>query len=368
MSMQYTAVAILRLIDQGALSFDTRVDSLVAGIDGADKITIRDLLLQRSGLPDINELPSYNEILNQHQTPTSLVAAIKGGPLLFEPGSKFLHEEHSAYNLLALIVETKTHLSFASAIEKLVFHPAGLSSSGVDDDSENGSDTAKGYQPEGVYALKPAASIHWSAKSGNASILTTARDHARLVNAIFSGDLLKPASRAAILDTAQKVGYGWFRAPNKRFNRTAYYMNGRSPGFASFALYLPDEHLTVIVFSNIYSSATTSLGYDIAAIVLGLPYEGFQPLKAATTTAEKQEFTATFKFGADFYQPNAELKLISAGTDLLLRWPSETTALIPLGGDYFKDRSYWVEVQLERNEDGLPQFLIYDHFRGSLVP
>jgi hypothetical protein len=145
-------------------------------------------------------------------------------------------------------------------------------------------------------------------------------------------------------------------------------MNGRSPGFASFALYLPDEHLTVIVFSNIYSSATTSLGYDIAAIVLGLPYEGFQPLKAATTTAEKQEFTATFKFGADFYQPNAELKLISAGTDLLLRWPSETTALIPLGGDYFKDRSYWVEVQLERNEDGLPQFLIYDHFRGSLVP
>jgi hypothetical protein len=29
----------------------------------------------------------------------------------------------------------------------------------VDDDSENGSGTARGYQPEGVYALKPAANI-----------------------------------------------------------------------------------------------------------------------------------------------------------------------------------------------------------------
>ncbi|MDQ1409710.1 MAG: hypothetical protein QOJ41_1445, partial [Acidobacteriaceae bacterium] len=253
MSMQYTAVAILRLIDQGMLAFDTRVDSLVAGIEGGDKITIRDLLLQRSGLPDINDLPSYNEILNQHQTPASLVAAIKGRPLIFEPGSKFLHEEHSAYNLLALIMEAKTHLPFASAIEKLVFRPAGLSSSGADDDCENGSDSAKGYQPERVYALKPAATIHWSAKSGSASIFTSARDQARFVDAIFLSDFLKPASRAAILDTAQKVGYGWFRAPNKRFNETAYYMNGRSPGFTSFVLHLPNEHLTAIVFSNIYS-------------------------------------------------------------------------------------------------------------------
>jgi CubicO group peptidase (beta-lactamase class C family) len=125
-SMQYTAVAILRLIDQGSLSFDTRVDSVVSGVEGGDKITIRDLLLQRSGLPDINDLPSYNEILNQHETPASLVAAIKGRSLIFEPGSKYLHEEHSGYNLLALILEVKTHLPFASAIEKLVFRPAGI--------------------------------------------------------------------------------------------------------------------------------------------------------------------------------------------------------------------------------------------------
>ena len=75
---------------------------------GWRKITVRDLLVERSGLADINDLPDYSEILQHHQTPESLVARIKDRPLLFEPGSKFLHEEHSAYNLLALIVEKKT--------------------------------------------------------------------------------------------------------------------------------------------------------------------------------------------------------------------------------------------------------------------
>jgi CubicO group peptidase (beta-lactamase class C family) len=56
-----------------------------------------------------------------------LIAKISGRPLLFEPGSKFLHEEHSAYNLLALVVERKTGLPFARAMESLVFRPLGLS-------------------------------------------------------------------------------------------------------------------------------------------------------------------------------------------------------------------------------------------------
>ena len=157
-SMQFTAAAILRLIDQGSLSLDTRLDTLIPEIQDAAKITIRDLLAQRSGLPDINDQPNYNDILSRHQTPESLIAPIKGRPLLFEPGTKYLHEEHSAYNVLARIIEIKTNLPFASAIEKLVFRPAGLSSSAVDDDSTIPS-LAQGYQPEGVYDLKPAAAF-----------------------------------------------------------------------------------------------------------------------------------------------------------------------------------------------------------------
>lgn len=368
MSMQFTAAAVLRLVDTSSIKLDDRVGGFVPGIQGADKITIRDLLTQRSALPDINALANYDDVLQHHQTPSSVIAEIEGRPLLFEPGSKFLHEEHSAYNLLALIVEKKSGLPFAAAVDRWLFQPANLAASGVDDDSKtHATRVAKGYEPEGTYGLKPARAIHWSAKTGNGSVYTTAGDEARWVDALFNGHVLSAASRAAVLDTSMRVGYGWIKSENKRFGETAYYMNGRAPGFASFVLYLPHAQTTVVVLSNIYSSATTTIGYDIAALSLGLPYEPFHVRVHTPSPTELKTCTGTFQFGPDFYQANAKVALTANGQELSMRWPSgEVSALIPLDRDHFVDRSYWEEVKIERGASGKPTALIYDRFQGTV--
>jgi CubicO group peptidase (beta-lactamase class C family) len=371
LSMLLTATAVLRLVDSGAIRLDQHVGEFDPGVEGADKITIRDLLTQRSGLPDINGLSVYDEILQQHQTPASLVAKIKGQPLLFEPGTKYLHEEHSAYNVLALIVEKKTRVPFAEAVRRLVLQPAGLRESGVDDDSLPASkNVAKGYQPDGTYGLKPAAAIHWSGKTGSGSMYTTAGDEGKLVNAVIRGNLLSAASREVMLDTKMRIGYGWIKGTSKRFGEIAYYMNGRAPGFASFVLNLPNLQLTVVVLSNIYSSATTTIGNDIAALLLGLPYEPFQFREPPPDTKELTNCMGKFVFGSEFYQPNAEITIAvsSDGKELSLRWPSgELSPLIPLGKDHFVDRAYWEEVKIERNASGQPSVLVYDEFRGNAI-
>jgi CubicO group peptidase (beta-lactamase class C family) len=364
-SMQFTAASILRLVDTGSISLSDHIGGFAQGIPGADKITIRDLLTERSGLPDINGLPNYDELLQHHQTPASLVAAVEGRPLLFEPGSKFLHEEHSAYNLLALIVEKRTGLPFAAAVERLVFQPLGLAASGVDDDSmAQALHMARGYQPEGLNGLKPATAINWSGKTGNASVYTTAGDEARWVDALFNGHALSAASREAVLNSPMGIGYGWFRSENKRFGETTWNMSGRAPGFASFVLHLPGAHTTVVVLSNIYSSATSPIGYDIAAISLGLPYEPLHP--RAPGPAELKTCTGTFQFGPDFYQANAKIALLANDRELSMRWPSgDVSALLPLGRDEFVDRAYWEPVKIERDASGKPVALVYDRFRGT---
>jgi CubicO group peptidase (beta-lactamase class C family) len=369
MSMQFTAVAILRLVDSGSIKLDQHVADFVPGIEGADKITIRDLLTERSGLPDINALPGYDDVLQHHQTPASLLKKIQGQPLLFEPGSKFLHEEHSAYNLLALIVEKSTGLPFRAAVKRLVFEPMALTTSGIDDDSlPHSTDMARGYEPEGEFGLKPAASIHWSAKTGNASVYTTATDEARWVNALFRGHQLSESSRAAVLDTSMRVGYGWFRGTNKRFSQTAYSMNGRAPGFASFVLYLPQSQTTIVVLSNIYSSATTTIGYDIAALSVGSPYEPFRFGAVAPDPDELKSSTGVFRFGSDFYQPNAKVALTTDGQGLFMHWPSgEVSALIPMAKDHYVDRAYWEDVVIQRDPSGNPDALLYDQFRGRVM-
>ena len=368
-SMQFTAAAILRLVDQKRISLDTKVSNVVPGITGGDKISVRDLLVERSGLADINELPDYSDVLKAPQTPASLVAKVKDRPLLFEPGSKFQHEEHSAYNLLALIVETKTGLPFAKAMEKLVFKPAGLAGSSVDDDHLSDRRVAKGYQPKGVSELEAAATIHWSAKSGNASVVATVQDEARWVQSLFNGTFLSKNSREEILSTSPPVGYGWFRRESSRFHETAYYMNGRAPGFASFVLYLPKERLTVVVFSNIYSSATTTMGNDVGAISMGLPFEPFRPSSEDMSAAQLASSVGSFKFGPDFYQANAEVQVVAEGKELSLRWPSgELSPLIQMDRDRFVDRAYWEPVIIERDANDKPTQLSYDRFKGAVIP
>jgi len=366
-SMQFTAAAILRLVDKRQLSLDDRVGAYIPGTPGGEKITIRDLLIQRSGLPDINNLADYDEVLQHHQTPASLVAKIAGQPLLFEPGTKYLHEEHSAYNVLALIIEKKTGLPFSAALQHLVFQPLGMSDSGADDDSQtHAKHIARGYTPDGTYGLKPAPAIHWSGKTGNASVYTTAPDEAKWIDALFQGKALSRTSRGLILDSSIPVGYGWFRRQNKRFNQTAYYMNGRSPGFGSFALYLPQPQLTVVVLSNVYSTAPTNIGYDIAALTLELPYQAFSPRDPAPEAAELRTCTGTFQFGPDFYVPNAQVSVVTKGDELSLVWPSgDAAALIPVARDRFIDRSYWEDVAIERDSTGTPVALKYDRFEGS---
>jgi CubicO group peptidase (beta-lactamase class C family) len=366
MSMQFTAAAILRLVDQGSITLDEHASDFVRAVEGADKIAIGDLLTERSGLPDINGLPNYEGILQEHQTPASLVKVIEGKPLLFEPGSKFLHEEHSAYNLLALIVERKTGLPFAAALDTLVFRPLALKASAADDDSvTDATYMAKGYETEGAYDLKPAKAIHWSAKTGNASGYTTGADEARWVDTLFNGHALSAASRDAVLDTSLSVGYGWFKSELKRFGQSAYYMNGRAPGFSSFVLYLPEAKITVVLLGNVYSSATTPMGYDIAALALGMPYEKLQLRKDAPTAAELKTCTGVFQFGPEFYQANAKVMLIAKDRELFLSWPSGSlTALLPVQRDHFIDRSYWQDVRIERDGGGKPVALVYDRFRG----
>jgi D-alanyl-D-alanine carboxypeptidase len=363
MSMQYTSAAVLRLIDQQKLTMETTVEDLLPKTPEAKKITVSDLLLQQSGLDDINSHSDYGVVLQQHQTAASLVAQIDGLPLSFTPGTRHVREEHSAFNVLALLLEKKTGLPFSKALEDILSKPLSLGATYADEDGTPSPSAAQGYQPKGIADLEPAPSIHWSAKAGNASITTTTTDELRLVHALFDGKFLNSQTRDRLLERTPRVGYGWFRSDNKDFNAPTYYMNGRAPGFASYVLHIPREKLTVIVFSNIYSSAPSDIGNGLAHIALRLPHETFHPL---ATPPEPIHEPLRFRFPADFYQPNAEMTMFSRDSGTFLRWPNgDESPLIPIGTDEWMDRSYWELVRLDRS--GVSAGLYYDRFKGEPI-
>ncbi len=371
-SMPITAAAALRLVDQGVLSLDTKVGEVAPEVKGGENIRLRELLGETSGLPDINDFPDYDDVIvKQHQTPDSLVAKIAAKPLLFTPGSKYLHEEHSAYNLLALIIERKTGLPFAAAVDRLVFQPLGMKDSGIDaDDAAGLPNMAKGYAPLGTYALQPAPYLRWSAKTGNGSAYATARDEEKFIEAMLGDKFLSKPLRDAAFDPKDPAdeGFGWTKDVSKRFGVPVIYMTGRAPGFTTIVLNIPSSHLNVIVFNNIYCQSPRTIGFDVAAIALGAPYKSFQPLSPPPSATELMKSEGTFQFGPDFLEPNAKLQLKLSGSELSLLWlspPGKPAPLIPLGDERFLDRIYWVNVAVDRSAMGGKPILHYERSIGT---
>jgi CubicO group peptidase (beta-lactamase class C family) len=364
MSMQFTAAAALRLAMQRRLSLDTPVSRFVPELPNAQKITVRDLLKQTSGIHDINSLPDYDAALRKHQTPSSLVEKIRALPPRHQPGS-YEGEEHSAYNLLALIIERRSGLPFASAIKRLVFDPLRMNASGIDDDRSASPNRPAGYAPSGVKDLERAVAIHWSAKAGNGSAYTTAADELRFMRGLLSPRFLSPELRKEVFDLSSAVGFGWFKSNSNRFGGPVYSMSGRAPGFASAVIYIPHDRLFVVALSNVYASFTPTMATDIAAILSDRPFEPLR-LKTIADAASFAGLPARFKFGPDFYQSNAVLQLGVQRGEVSITWPNgDTSPLIPVATDRFIDRAYGVPVEITRGQRGEPVGLKYDRFKGD---
>ena len=367
-SMQFTAVAALRLVQAGKLSLDTPVSSLLPAYPNGARITVRHLLTQTSGIADINDQPDYQQVLGAHQTPLSLVEKVQQLPPARQPGT-YDGEEHSAYNLLALIIERRSGLPFAQAVKQLVFDPLKMSDSGIDDDGPQATHgSAVGYQPEGLYDLALAPRIHWSGKTGNASAFTTAGDELKFVKGVQAGDFLKPELRSLMFDPATPAAYGWFKSDSKRFGQRVLSMSGRAPGFASAMISLPKENLIVIALSNVYASAPPDMAAEIAALALSRPYDRLS-LKTAVDSASLFGLPRDFQFPKEFYQPNAIVRVQAADGRVSLRWPSgDTSMLIPTETDQYIDRAYWMPVSIDRDSTGKIRQLRYGTFIGLAVP
>lgn len=316
-------------------------------------------------MADANDLPNYDALLAAHQTPQSLIDAIKGVAPNSLPGGQSQREEHSAQNLLALIIERKTGLPFRQAMQQEVFEPFGMRDSGIDDDGPISGPLASGNQVSGTLGLKPAPAIHWSAKAGNGSAYSTVLDYRKWFDEIMHGNQLSQRSRDAIFNATQ--GYGWdARTQSKRLGTEIDIIGGRCCGFSSFLLYIPNRDLCIVAMTNIEHDANPAIIQYLAAMMLKKPYPlfAYDPMRQPGVDGPED-----FTFGKDFYRPSATLRLVPDANGLNLQWPDHPYAgLVPTGKDQFMDRYYWSKVTIVRDADGKPVGLDYGPYHGTLTP
>ena len=269
---QFTAAAILTLVQANRLNLDDHLSQLLPGAPRyAQGITVRQLLTHTSGLPD------YEPLLGDDDGPQivdrdvlSLLQHARS--LYFTPGTSWRYS-NSGYALLALIVEHVSGESFPAYLRRHVFDPAGMPTAVA---HVEGADTvanrAFGYTAQGA-DWKRNDQSRTSAVLGDGGIYASAAELARWSvaldhGAVLTGDTFRDATTPVRLSSGKPTayGYGWFLDSYRGHIRQRH--EGDSIGFRTAIQRYPDQRLTVIVLVNRGAAPIDALSDGVANIFL----------------------------------------------------------------------------------------------------
>jgi CubicO group peptidase (beta-lactamase class C family) len=269
---QFTAVAILTLVEAGKLQVDDRLGDLLANVPSyAHDVTVRQLLAHTSGIPD------YEPLLGKGGGPQladrDVLTLLHGAKALyFKPGTSWRYS-NSAYALLALIVERVSGEAFAAYLRHHVFDPAGMPTAVAHRD---GADTVinRAYGYSGAAgAWRRTDQSRTSAVLGDGGIYASAEELAHWSaaldrNAVITAGSFHAATTPAVLASgaATSYGFGWFIDRHHGHRRQRH--EGDSIGFRTAIQRYPDDHLTVVVLVNRGAAPIDGLSDGVANVFL----------------------------------------------------------------------------------------------------
>jgi D-alanyl-D-alanine carboxypeptidase len=253
---QFTAAAILRLAERGALTLDDRIEKFVPEFDprGA-QITLRHLLNHTSGIPRDWYAPGAFEDTTSPVTREHVIKSINAQPFDFTPGKGWGYSS-AGYMLLGYAIESITGRSYADFIHDEFAVPLGLIDTGM-------CGTHNLPLPQGYGQFTTSNGALWAPMTAwdrsflwsSGSLCSTAFDLSRWAHLLANGVVMLPASYATMrtpVPPATQALYGFGLVVQKILGRPAVWHNGGIYGYFTYLVYFSDEDLSVAVFVNAY--------------------------------------------------------------------------------------------------------------------
>lgn len=260
-----TAVAILRLAEQGRLSLDDPLGRHVSGLSADwSQPSIGSILSHTSGLPanfesqDLDR-PFTREIVNEFS---------RSIPVIGRPGQAWVYS-NVGYVLLGYVIENLTGQSYADHVTQKLFRANGLRDSRADD--------GEGFLParaepvqlvDGQFrrALQMSSDVSSVAAGG---LVFSARDIPAWEQALSSGALVGKAGLEAMfrivrLDNGRSTGYGLgWRILEGFLPDPVHFHTGSVPGYSAVHVRIPARDRSLIIMATGYGPMN-GLGLEAA--------------------------------------------------------------------------------------------------------
>jgi CubicO group peptidase (beta-lactamase class C family) len=273
-SKQFTAVAILQLMEQGKLSLQDSINKFIPDYPThGHKITIEHLLTHTSGIQNYTVIKDFGEKMTLDFKSTELIDFFKNEPMEFAPGTKWSYS-NSGYYLLGYIVEKVSGKTYPQYVEENFFKPLGMTNSYFGSHSTIVKNRASAYYEVDSEGFINAHYFNINLANWVGAIQSTVEDLFKWHQAVHAYKLVKKESLIKAFTKYKltegketQYGYGWFLGDIQGSPTIEH--GGINPGFLTHSVYLPKEDVFVAVFSNCACNTPVEIANNMATLAIG---------------------------------------------------------------------------------------------------
>lgn len=264
---QFTAFAVLLLVEDGKLSLDDPLNKFFPDAPAAwEKVTVKNLLTHTAGFGeypgDFDYRASYTE--------DSMYKLISKTPLLFKAGEKSQYS-NLGYVTLGIIISKITGKFYGEFLKQRIFEPLGMTTASIISERDIVPNRAAGYR----IINDEIKNQQWVSPTVNTTadgaLYLTALDMAKWEAGLNSGKLIKKENYEAMWSpvklndgTTYPYGFGW--AIDSVNGKRIIEHNGTWQGFETVIKRYPEKKLAVVVFANLRGARPNKIATRIMAL------------------------------------------------------------------------------------------------------
>ena len=271
---QFTSAAIMKLVDQGRVKLDDDLSKYVPQFPlQGKKVSIRQLLNHTSGIHSYTSSPEWPKTWNDKLSPDAIVAFVAADTFDFAPGTGYRYS-NTGYVLLGMVIENASGQTYAKYLDAQFFKPLGLRQTSYCPSKPSEPAFALGYG-KGASGTERAKFLDLSHPFSAGALCSTVGDFAKWQRALDGGKVVSPASYALMttadsLPSGRKINYGFGLVPGVFNGHKTVSHTGGIPGFATAATYVPDDSLSIVVYTNYDGESPQTLVQNLLRVAYGV--------------------------------------------------------------------------------------------------
>ncbi|MDF2192683.1 serine hydrolase domain-containing protein [Paraflavitalea sp. CAU 1676] len=270
---EFTAIAILQLMEQGKISLQDSLQQFIKDFPGkGHTISIEHLLTHTSGIADYEGLDFHlPNAIRIDFPPKQIIDSLAVLPLAFIPGTRYNYS-NSNYYLLGYIIEKVTGKAYSTYMKECVFTYIGLSDTYYDSPAAIIRNRVSGYT-RGNSGYQHAGYLSMNQVYSAGALLTSARDLFKWHQALYAYKVVKKETLEKAIESFRfsdgkpsEYGYGWFI---KNIGGTRLIGHGGAiDGFRSMEVYLPQQDIFIVALFNADSNDFFPLFENMTRLII----------------------------------------------------------------------------------------------------